>query len=198
MKHLQINSLQRFLLFVYSPLLLPSIILFLLSSKRNIVLSDIQAKYTGDSPTLKHLCFMLVKDKSFRNLFYFRLGTVGKILSLFLPRNSDTFIKPSLKLGKGCRFVHAHCTHINCNKIGEGLIIYHCVTIGGINGGTPIIGNNVSIGCNTCILGDIKIGNNVKIGAGSVVTKNVPDNCTVVGNPAIIVKRNGEKVCEKL
>ena len=42
--------------------------------------------------------------------------------------------------------------------------------------------------------GGIKIGDNVNIGANCVVTKDVPSNCTVIGNPAIIVKMNGKKV----
>jgi len=47
------------------------------------------------------------------------------------------------------------------------------------------IGDRVRIGSNSTIL-PVKIGNNVIIGAGSVVTKDVPDNCTVYGNPARI------------
>ena len=43
-------------------------------------------------------------------------------------------------------------------------------------------------------LGGVHIGNNVKIGAGSVVLKDILDNCTVVGNPARIVRKNGERV----
>jgi len=46
------------------------------------------------------------------------------------------------------------------------------------------IGNNVFIGCNVTILPDVKIGNNVIIAAGSIVTKDVPDNIIVGGNPA--------------
>ncbi len=48
-----------------------------------------------------------------------------------------------------------------------------------------IIGDRVRIGSNSTIL-PVRIGNNVIIGAGSVVTKDVPDNCTVYGNPAKI------------
>ena len=44
------------------------------------------------------------------------------------------------------------------------------------------------------VVGDIKIGNNVTIGAGTVLTKSVPDNCVVCGNPARIVKENGVRV----
>lgn len=47
-------------------------------------------------------------------------------------------------------------------------------------------------------MGNIRVGNNVVIGAGAVVTKNVPDNCIVVGNPARIIRRDGIKVNEPL
>lgn len=56
-------------------------------------------------------------------------------------------------------------------------------------GKPPTIGDNVLIGCDAKVLGDIKIGNNVKIGAGAVVVKDVPDNATVIGVPAYILKR---------
>lgn len=55
-----------------------------------------------------------------------------------------------------------------------------------------MIGKNVLIGANALVLGKITIGDNVKIGAGAVVLHDVPDNCTVVGNPARIIKTNDE------
>jgi len=50
-------------------------------------------------------------------------------------------------------------------------------------GGSPIIGNNVNIGSNSCIIGHVTIGDNVIIGAGSIVVKDVPSNVVVAGNP---------------
>lgn len=47
---------------------------------------------------------------------------------------------------------------------------------------------NTFIGASVIIIGDIHIGNNVIVGAGTVITKDVPDNCTVVGNPMRILK----------
>lgn len=44
------------------------------------------------------------------------------------------------------------------------------------------------------MLGGITIGDNVNIGANCVLVKDVPSNCTVIGNPAIIVKQNGKRV----
>ena len=48
----------------------------------------------------------------------------------------------------------------------------------------PTILNGVTIGAGAKVLGPITIGNNSKVGAGAIVLKDVPDNCTVVGNLA--------------
>ena len=59
--------------------------------------------------------------------------------------------------------------------------------------GKPVrIGNNVWIGGNSVIAPGVTIGDNVVVGAGSVVTKDVPDNVVVVGNPARILKKINE------
>ena len=56
------------------------------------------------------------------------------------------------------------------------------------------VGNNVFIGCNVTILPNIKIGNNVIVAAGSVVTKDVPSNSVVGGNPAKVISTFDEYV----
>jgi acetyltransferase-like isoleucine patch superfamily enzyme len=53
--------------------------------------------------------------------------------------------------------------------------------------GKIVIGNNVFIGSNATLLPNVRIGNNVVVGASSVVTKDVPDNVVVAGNPAKII-----------
>ncbi|MNG29745.1 Serine acetyltransferase [compost metagenome] len=74
--------------------------------------------------------------------------------------------------------------------IGENCVIRQGVTIGNRKSGddVPTIGDNVDIGAGAVIIGKIKIGDNVKIGANAVVLKDVPDNCTAVGNPARHIK----------
>ena len=71
-------------------------------------------------------------------------------------------------------------------KIGRNCVIFHQVTIGSNTladsrgRGAPIIGDNVYIGCGAKIIGNVRVGNNVRIGANCVVTRDVPDNATVV------------------
>ncbi|MBQ7255580.1 MAG: serine acetyltransferase [Oscillospiraceae bacterium] len=77
----------------------------------------------------------------------------------------------------------------NDSVIGKECILYHQVTIGGGNGGSPKIGDFVEIGAGAKVIGPITIGNHVHIGAGCVVAQDVPDNCTVVmQKPRIIQK----------
>lgn len=80
-------------------------------------------------------------------------------------------------------------------KVGKGCVIFHQVTLGsnttpGSRGtGCPVIGDNVYIGCGAKIIGNVHIGNNVRIGAGCVVTRDVPDNATVVmEQPRVILR----------
>ncbi len=53
----------------------------------------------------------------------------------------------------------------------------------------PILGDRVSVGAGAKIIGAVKIGNNVWVGTNAVVLADVPDNCTVVGIPAKIVRK---------
>jgi len=70
--------------------------------------------------------------------------------------------------------------------MGENCIIYQGVTIGAkgrTNKVYPVLGNNVIVYANACIIGNVKLGDNVVVGAGCVVTKSFPSNSVLVGNP---------------
>jgi len=98
-----------------------------------------------------------------------------------------------VKAGKNLQLHHGHSLVINRGVIiGDNCTLRHCTTIGnkGENDNrAPLIGNNVNIGANSCIIGGITIGDNVIIGAGSVVVKNIAANCIVAGNPARVIRQ---------
>ena len=82
--------------------------------------------------------------------------------------------------------------------IGDDVMIYQGVTLGGTGKDTgkrhPTIGNNVMIGAGAKVLGPFKVGDNSNIAAGAVVLDEIPPDCTAVGVPAHIVRRNGVRV----
>jgi len=98
-----------------------------------------------------------------------------------------------LEMGKNTQIWHGQGLVINYKaKIGDNCLLRHCTTIGNKGSGddvAPIIGNNVNIGANVCIIGGIIIGDNVVIGSGSVVTKSIQSNSVVVGNPARVIRQ---------
>jgi sugar O-acyltransferase (sialic acid O-acetyltransferase NeuD family) len=96
---------------------------------------------------------------------------------------SGAFFSNGSKLGKGCIVYYNSIITHDCT-IGDFVEISPSVTLLGRSG----IGSYSQIGSNATILPGIKIGKNVIIGAGSVVTKDLPDNCVAVGIPAKIIK----------
>src|SRR5690606_13281295 len=83
-------------------------------------------------------------------------------------------------------------------EIGDNVTLYQGVTLGGTGKEKgkrhPTIRDNVVVSAGAKILGSFEVGEGSKIGAGSVVLKPVPPNCTVVGVPGRIVRRDGVKV----
>lgn len=136
--------------------------------------------------------------KAFRNLFYYRIGFFQYIISFLCSPRNTLFIRTG-NIGEGLFIQHGFSTIILAKSIGKNCWINQQVTIGAsVERGFPVIGSNVAIYAGAKVLGNIAIGDNVNIGANAVVVKDVPDNCTVVGVPAYIVKRNGIKVREEL
>ena len=108
-------------------------------------------------------------------------------------------IHPGAQIGKGVFIDHGMGVVIGETAIvGDYSLIYQGVTLGGTGKESgkrhPTIGENVVVVGGAKVLGNIQIGNNVRIGAGSVVLRDVPSNCTVVGIPGRVVYRSGVKV----
>lgn len=143
----------------------------------------------------------LLADKPFRSLFYHRVKC-GSLFGEVLVRMVSIFFRPlstlviyTRELGPGLIIQHGTCTIIGARRIGRNCWINQQVTIGYTNDtDCPTLGDNVNVGCGAKILGNVRVGDNVKVGANAVVVKDVPDNCTVVGVPARIVRQNGIRI----
>lgn len=84
--------------------------------------------------------------------------------------------------------------HLLLFTFGVHITVFLDETVGFTKSGLPTIGNNVTIFANSVVVGPIKIGDNVTVGACTFINKNIPDNYTVLGNPAKIIKKDGQKI----
>jgi serine O-acetyltransferase len=126
-----------------------------------------------------------------------RLKLIARMISQLARWFTGIEIHPGAKIGRRCFIDHGMGVVIGeTSEVGDDVIIYQGVTLGGtgkdIGKRHPTIGDRVTISTGAKVLGPFKVGNDVKIGAGSVVLKEVPDNCTVVGIPGVIVKKDGQ------
>ncbi|KAJ1720044.1 hypothetical protein LPJ53_005277 [Coemansia erecta] len=139
---------------------------------------------------------------AFNQTIHSLLGTVG---------DDKAIIESPVHFDYGCNthvgkrfYMNTMCVILDCARVdfgddvllGPHVQIYTAehptdpaVRLEGLESARPVkIGSNVWIGGGAIILAGVTIGDNVTVGAGAVVTKDVPNNVVVVGNPARIVK----------
>ncbi|MCI8858575.1 MAG: serine O-acetyltransferase [Lachnospiraceae bacterium] len=126
---------------------------------------------------------------------YFRARRISQKAA----RKTGIEIHPGAVIGKGFFIDHGSGVIIGeTTIIGDNVTLYQGVTLGGTGKETgkrhPTLCDNVMVSAGAKVIGSFTIGENSKIGAGSVVLEEVPPNCTVVGVPGRIVKRDNIKV----
>jgi serine O-acetyltransferase len=133
-----------------------------------------------------------------------RIPILPRFISVLVRVWSGIEIHPGATIGRGFFIDHGTGVVIGeTAEIGDNCVFFHGVTLGGtghhLDKRHPTIGNNVMIGANATLLGPINVGDNVRIGATTVIiNRDVPPNCTVVGAPGRIVKRDGMHTNEPL
>jgi len=125
----------------------------------------------------------------------------ARVLSQIVRFHTGVEIHPAAQLGRRLLIDHGMGVVIGeTAQVGDDVTLYQGVTLGGTGNANghrkrhPTVCNNVFVGNNANILGNITVGENSRVGAGSVVLHDVPPNSTVVGVPAHIIYRNGERV----
>jgi sugar O-acyltransferase (sialic acid O-acetyltransferase NeuD family) len=174
---------------------------------------DIKGSLYGEFPILKTTAEVLNYFKTIDNRFTIGIGNPvlrKKLYDKFISFGGvfTSTISPlatigfhDVKIGCGTN-VLSGTVFSNGTVLGKGCIVYynsiitHDCRIGdfveiapsAILLGNVVVDDFTHIGANATILPKIKIGKNVIVGAGAVVTKDIPDNCVVVGSPAKIIK----------
>lgn len=162
----------------------------------NLIKSDLH-RYTGKN-TLKNFIKNFLFNRGFNFSFWLRLAAAGGLISFiakpihfYKRRKYGIDISYKTKIGFGLYIGHGGPLVVSPTAtIGDNCNLSQYTTIGSNIGNAASIGNNVYIGPNVCIVESVKIGNCVTIGAGSVVTKDIPDNSTAVGNSAKVIHSN--------
>lgn len=132
-------------------------------------------------------------------LYHIGLPFIPRLISHIARFLTGIEIHPGAQIGQGVFIDHGMGVVIGETAIiGNYCLIYQGVTLGGTGKESgkrhPTLGENVVVGTGAKVLGNLQIGNDVRIGAGSVVLRDVPSDCTVVGVPGRIVYRSGVRV----
>ncbi|WEK53831.1 MAG: serine O-acetyltransferase [Candidatus Cohnella colombiensis] len=132
-----------------------------------------------------------------------RWFSVARVISQTSRFFTGIEIHPGARIGKKLFIDHGMGVVIGetC-EIGDEVIIYQGVTLGGTGKEKgkrhPTIGNRVVIATGAKVLGSFTVGDSSSIGANSVVLREVPPNSTVVGIPGRVVKRDGQRISDRL
>lgn len=143
----------------------------------------------------------LIWHKPVHWMYNHNMKLLARILSQRVRHTTGIEIHPGAKIGRRCFIDHGMGIVIGeTTEIGDDCSIYQGVTLGGTGKDTgkrhPTIGDRVIVSSGAKVLGPFHVGNDVKIGSGSVVLKEIPDGCTVVGVPGRVVKRFGESTSD--
>ncbi|SDE61292.1 serine O-acetyltransferase [Riemerella columbipharyngis] len=154
-------------------------------------LSSMQILAKCFSPNL-HYIYCFRKAQKYRNTPV--LGIFWKLVLRHYQIKYGFQIYPETQIGEGLYLGHWGVVVINPETvIGKNCNIAQGVTIGqqnrGKRQGVPTIGDNVWIGANAVVVGNIKIGDNVLIAPNAYVNIDIPSDSVVVGNPAQIMPK---------
>ena len=146
-------------------------------------------------PSFKAILRYRVAHKLYLKKHYF----LARWVSQRAVRKTGIEIHPGATIGRGLFIDHGSGVIIGeTAELGNNVTLYQGVTLGGTGKEQgkrhPTLKDNVMVSAGAKVLGSFTIGENSKIGAGSVVLKEVPPNCTVVGVPGRIVKMGDQKI----
>lgn len=129
----------------------------------------------------------------------FHIPVLPRLLSQITRFLTGIEIHPGATIGEGVFIDHGMGVVIGeTAEVGNNVTIYQGVTLGGTGKEAgkrhPTVEENVVVGAGAKVLGNIRVGHHSMVGAGSVVLKDVPPSCTVVGIPGVVVRQKGKRI----
>ncbi|QNG27787.1 serine O-acetyltransferase [Synechococcus sp. HK01-R] len=127
------------------------------------------------------------------------LKLAARLLSQLGRSITGVEIHPGARIGSGVFIDHGMGVVIGeTSEIGDRCLLYQGVTLGGTGKEHgkrhPTLASNVVVGAGAKVLGAIQVGTNTRIGAGSVVVRDVENDCTVVGIPGRVIHQSGVRI----
>ncbi|MDA0292284.1 MAG: serine O-acetyltransferase [Cyanobacteria bacterium] len=146
-------------------------------------------------PGLHAICLHRVSHQLFR----LKLPLLPRLLSQIGRFFTGVEIHPGARIGRGVFIDHGAGVVIGETAIiGDRCLLFQGVTLGGTGkqGGKrhPTLEENVVVGAGAKVLGAINVGTNTRIGAGSVLLRDVEQDCTVVGVPGRVIHQSGVRI----
>jgi serine O-acetyltransferase len=157
-----------------------------------------KARKRYGSGSFRSVLKVLMADGSFAMIVYrlMQWSQRKRLVPLAMLFNKVNVVFGGCVIGRGADFedefvlLHSNGVVINSDvRGGRRVYLEHQVTIGSDDGESPVLGNDVYVGCGARILGAIQVGSRVRVGANAVVVSNVEDGCTVGGIPARVIRR---------
>jgi serine O-acetyltransferase len=177
---------------------------------RDLAREDIQTIYRKD-PAARSLFEVLTCYPGLHALWLHRVAhglwrrnhlTLARLLSHANRFLTGIEIHPGARIGR--RFFIDHGSGVvigETAEVGDDVLMYQGAVLGGTSSEHtkrhPTIGNDVVIGANAVILGNITVGDGTKVGSGSVVIEPEPAGATVVGVPGRITRLNGRRLAQQ-
>lgn len=146
-------------------------------------------------PHIKAIIAYRIANKLYKKEHYF----LARWISNKARRKTGIEIHPGATIGDGLFIDHGMGVVIGETAIvGNNVTMYHGATLGGTGNEKgkrhPTVGDNVTIGASAKILGNIYISSGTRVGANAVVVRDTNPNSTVVGIPAVEVKKNNKLI----
>ena len=170
------------------------------------IIDDLKSIKSRD-PAARNIFEIFFLYSGFHALIYYRIGNffyrhrlffIARLISQTGRFFTGIEIHPGATIGRGLFIDHGSGVVIGeTAEIGDECTLYQGVTLGGTGKDTgkrhPTLGNGVLVGAGAKVLGPFRVGDRAKIAAGAVVLNEIPDNCTAVGAPARVVRRDGQR-----